>query len=77
MTGGGKPRLKAVDVDELTLGTEDLLRDAIAELDRAEEVARSARRRIDSLRRRYRDERPGIFLLPTVQQLRRELGDDR
>jgi hypothetical protein len=57
------------------LTTGELLREAIAAHDQADAARRNALALIERLRRRWRDENPGTFMLPSVDQLRRELGN--
>jgi hypothetical protein len=54
--------------------TGDLLRAAIAAHDEAEAARRNALALIERLRRRWRDENPGTFILPSIDQLRAELA---
>jgi hypothetical protein len=65
--------LRAVEPSSEQPTIEDLLREAIRALDEAEATRRDALDLLDRLRRRYRAERPGTFVLPSLDQLRTEL----
>ena len=54
--------------------TDDLLRQVLAERDAALAVVAGCDALIEELRRRWRAERPGTYLLPSIEQLRREFG---
>lgn len=66
-------RLRAVAPAARAPSPDELLRQLLTELDNAETVVRRLRVMIDEQRRRYRDARPGTFMLPTIEQLRRDL----
>lgn len=49
-------------------------REALLALDEAEKAVREKRALLEELRRKIRDETPGMFVLPSLSQLRRESG---